>query len=75
MAYIIELPKADRKNGYVIEDPIEAVKQQYIEDMKRPKATDNMSGLRKNHSRMGAWYGSNTTRYRSNVRRIFSTRN
>lgn len=47
MAYIIELPKADRKNGYVIEDPIEAVKQQYIEDMKRPKATDNMSGLEK----------------------------
>jgi hypothetical protein len=28
-------------------DPIEAVKQQYIEDMKRPKATDNMSGLEK----------------------------
>ena len=28
-------------------DPIEAVKQQYIEDMKRPKATDNMSGGQK----------------------------
>lgn len=44
MAYIIELPKADREKGYVIEDPIEAVKQQYAADLKRPKATDDMSG-------------------------------
>ena len=47
MPYIIELPKADRKNGYVIEDPIESVKQQYIIDVKKPRATDDMSGGQK----------------------------
>jgi hypothetical protein len=47
MAYIIELPKADRKNGFVIEDPIESVKQQYIIDVKKPRATDDMSGGQK----------------------------
>jgi len=47
MAYIIELPKADRAKGYVIEDPIESVKQQYTAELKRPKATDDMSGGQK----------------------------
>ena len=47
MAYIIELPKADREKGYVIEDPIESVKQQYIIDVKKPRATDDMSGGQK----------------------------
>ncbi|MBP8111996.1 MAG: hypothetical protein KAY00_06635, partial [Agitococcus sp.] len=47
MAYIIELPKADRANGFVIEDPIESVKQQYIIDVKKPRATDDMSGGQK----------------------------
>lgn len=47
MPYIIELPKADRAKGYVIEDPIESVKNQYIIDVKRPKATDTMSGGQK----------------------------
>lgn len=47
MAYIIELPKADRKNGFVIEDPIESVKQQYIIDVKKHRATDDMSGGQK----------------------------
>jgi hypothetical protein len=47
MAYIIELPKADRAKGFVIEDPIESVKQQYIIDVKKPRATDDMSGGQK----------------------------
>lgn len=47
MAYIIELPKADREKGFVIEDPIESVKQQYIIDVKKPRATDDMSGGQK----------------------------
>lgn len=47
MPYIIELPKADRANGFVIEDPMESVKQQYAADLKRPKATDDMSGGQK----------------------------
>lgn len=47
MAYIIELPKADRAKGFVIEDPIEAVKEQYIVDLKRPKVTDEMSGVQR----------------------------
>ena len=47
MAYIIELPKADRAKGFVIEDPIELVKQQYIIDVKKPRATDDMSGGQK----------------------------
>lgn len=47
MPYIIELPKANREKGYVIEDPIESVKQQYIIDVKKPRATDDMSGGQK----------------------------
>ncbi len=47
MAYIIELPKANRKDGYVIEYPMESVKQQYTAELKRPKATDDMSGGQK----------------------------
>ena len=53
MAYIIELPKADRENGFIIEDPIESVKKQYIKDMKRIKPTDDMSGLEKTLAGLG----------------------
>ena len=41
------MPKADREKGFVIEDPIESVKQQYIIDVKKPRATDDMSGGQK----------------------------
>ncbi len=53
MAYIIELPKADRENGFIIEEPIESVKKQYIKDMRRIKPTDDMSGLEKTLAGLG----------------------